>query len=185
MMGVVKVIVGGFIGEGFSNNARKRHLWTMIVVESQKVKLDDQEKGHVIFFSNEDYCKGFNLDYDDSMVIIAAIHNYAIKRFLIDQGSLANNLYSTIVASMNITKFDLNLHNGNLIGFLGKQVLVEGMIRLRVTLGTWLVVVKNDIDFLVINALNNVYNAIQGRTLLNKERAIFSKPPSINEIFNN
>ena len=48
------------------------------------------------------------------------------------------------------------------------------MVRLRVTLGTWPTIVNMDIDFLIVDALNNVYNAILGRTSLNKARAIVS-----------
>ena len=51
---------------------------------------------------------------------------------------------------------------------------IEGTIRFRVTLGTWLAIVKMDIDFLIIDALNNAYDAILGRASLNKARAIVS-----------
>ena len=49
---------------------------------------------------------------------------------------------------------------------------VEGTIRLRVTLRSWPVVVDMDIDFLVVEGLNNAYNAILGRMSLNKVKAI-------------
>ena len=67
---------------------------------------------------------------------------------------------SIVAASMNITNFDFKPHNGNLIGFLGKHVLVEGTVRLKVTLGTWLIVVNIDIDFLTTDPSNNAHNAI-------------------------
>ena len=51
---------------------------------------------------------------------------------------------------------------------------VEGTLRLRVTLGTWPMVVNMDIDFLIIDAPNNGYNVILGRMSLNKARAIIS-----------
>ena len=55
-------------------------------------------------------------------------------------------------------------------------MLVEGMVRLRVTMGTWPIIVDMDINCLVVNASNNVYNVILGRTSLNKERVITSTP---------
>ena len=70
------------------------------------------------------------------MVIIAIVHNYAIKRILVNQGSLVNILYSAVVTGMNITNSDLKPYNRNLIGFFGKKVPVEGTVRLTVTLGT-------------------------------------------------
>ena len=82
-----------------------------------------------------------------------------------------------MVANMNISMADLKPHNGNLINFFGKQVLVEGMIKLRVTLGMWPTVVDMNIDFLVIEASNIAYNAIPRRMSLNKARVIVS--PSI------
>ena len=56
------------------------------------------------------------------------------------------------------------------------------MVRLQVMLGTWLAVVNMDIDFLIINALNNT---MLGRTSLNKAKVIVSSPPSINKVSNN
>ena len=35
-MGEIEVIVGGLIGGGFVNNARKRHLWAMMAVKNKK-----------------------------------------------------------------------------------------------------------------------------------------------------
>ena len=55
-----------------------------MVVENKKVKPDDQKKGLVISFSNENYPKGFDWDHDDPVVITAIDHNYAIKRILVD-----------------------------------------------------------------------------------------------------
>ena len=50
----------------------------------------------------------------------------------------------------------------------------DDKVRLRVTMGTWLVVINMDVDFLVMNALNNMYNVIIGRTSLNKAQMIVS-----------
>ena len=57
---------------------------------------------------------------------------------------------------------------------------MEGIIRSRVTLGTWPVVVDMNIDFLVIETLN-AYNAILGRMSLNKAKAIVSTPHMLKE----
>ena len=78
------MITRGFIGGGFSNNACKRHLKIVMAVEGKKVKPNDQEKGQVISFSNEDYYEGFDRDHDNLMVIIVTVHNYVIKRILVD-----------------------------------------------------------------------------------------------------
>ena len=66
------------------------------------------------------------------------------------------------VASMDIKKSNLKLHEGSFIDFSGKHVPVEGLIKLRVTLGTWPVVVDMDVDFLVVDAPNMTCNVIMG-----------------------
>ena len=146
----------------------------MLTIENKKVKPERTGIGQVIFFSDDDYPKGFNRQHDDPMVIIVTIHSYPIKLIMVDQGSSADILYSTAAASMGVRKFDLKPHEGSLIGFSGKHVLVEGLIRLRVTLGTWPVVVDMDVDFLVVEAPNMAYNAIMGRMSLNRAQAIIS-----------
>ena len=97
-----------------------------------------------------------------------------MKRILVDQGSLIDILYSIVAVSINISKANLKPLNGNLIGFFGNQVPMEGIVKLRITMGTWLLVVSMDVDFLIINALNMAYNTILGRMSLNKVKAIVS-----------
>ena len=96
------------------------------------------------------------------MVITATIHNYSVKRILVDQGSSTDILYSDAAASIGIKKTDLKPHEGRLIGYSGKHVLVEGLIRLKVTLDTWPAMVDLDVDFLVVDTSNTAYNAIMG-----------------------
>ena len=91
-----------------------------MAVENKKVKSDNTKKSLVISFSNDDYVEGFNYDYDDPMVITATIHNYVVKRILVDQGSLVDILCNAIATDMNIHKTNLKPKNGNLIGFFGK-----------------------------------------------------------------
>ena len=85
-------------------------------------------------------------------------------------------LYSVAIANIGIKKSDLRAHEGSLIGFSEKHIPMEGSIRLRVTLGTWLVVVDMDVDFLVVDAPNMMYNAIMGRMSLNRVHAIVFTP---------
>ena len=117
---MVEVIVSDSVKRGISNNTYKRHLWKVLIVENKKVKPKKRESDQVISFSDDDYPKGFDRDHNDPMVITATIHNYAVKRILVDQGSLVNILYNSVATSMNIKKSDLRSHDSNLIGFIGK-----------------------------------------------------------------
>ena len=76
-------------------------------VENKKVKNENANKGLVISFSNDYYLEGFDRDHDDPMARTTTIHNYPIKRVLIDQGSLINISYNVTTTSMNIQRRDL------------------------------------------------------------------------------
>ena len=71
-------------------------------------------------FSDDEYPIRFNYDHDNLMVIITIIHNYAVKRIFVDQGSSVDILYNTTMANMNIHKRDLKPHTRNLIEFFSK-----------------------------------------------------------------
>ena len=77
---------------------------------------------------------------------------------------------------MNMQKRDLRPYTRYLIGLSKKLVFVKGIMKLRVTFGTLPLVISMDIDFLLVNTLNMMYNAILGITLLNKVKVIISTP---------
>ena len=84
MICVVEIITGRFARGGLNNNTKKRHLQVIMVVENKKVKNDDINKGLIISFFDENYFNGFDRDHDVPMVITTTVHNYAIKRVLVD-----------------------------------------------------------------------------------------------------
>ena len=75
---------------------------------------------------------------------------------------------------MNIQKRNLEPYSRNLTEFFGKTMSVKGIIKLRVTLRPS--IVSMDVHFLVVDTLNNAYNAILRRTSLNNIRVIVSTP---------
>ena len=68
------------------------------------------------------------------------------------------------MTNMNIQKRDLRPYTKNLIRFSRKLMFIEGMVKVKVTPETCPLVVNMDVDFLVIDTLNMVYNAIMGKT---------------------
>ena len=76
---MVEVIIGGFVGRGINNNARKRHLQVLMVVENKKVKPKNVEGGLVILFSDKDYLEGFNREHNNLIVITTNVYNYIVK----------------------------------------------------------------------------------------------------------
>ena len=55
-----------------------------MAIENKKVKPDSTESNPVILFSSDDYLEGFDYDHDDPMVITTTIHNYVVKRILVN-----------------------------------------------------------------------------------------------------
>ena len=100
------------------------------------------------------------------MVISTLIHNFLVKRVLIDQGSLTDILYSHVAKALGILRNSYKLYSGMLVGFVGGQVQVEGTINLQVTLGSQSRVKTVEVYFLVVSTHNNAYNAILGRPSL-------------------
>ena len=88
-----------------------------MAVENKMVKLEDAKKSVVISFSDSDHLEGFDWEHDDPIVITVAIHNYVVKRILVNQGSSTNILYNITAIGMNIFKANLKPHLGNLINF--------------------------------------------------------------------
>ena len=110
------------------------------------------------------------------MVISTLVHNFLVKRILVDQGSLNDILYSHVAEAFGLEKGTYNAYIGTLVGFTKRQVQVDSMIRLQLTINIQSYVKIVEIDFLIMSTHNSAYNAILGRPSLNKIRAIVSTP---------
>ena len=98
----METIASGFVGEGLSNKARKWHLWAMMTTEAKRRK--DQYKP--IYFIGDDF-SDIDWAHDDPMVISALVHNFLVKRILVDQISSIDILYSHIVEVLGLEKVHL------------------------------------------------------------------------------
>ena len=67
-------------------------------------------------------------------------------------------------------------YNGMSFDFSRGQVHVEGIMPFQVMLDNQPCIKIVEVDFFIISAVNNAYNAILGRPLLNKIRAIVLTP---------
>ena len=131
ILGTIETILGSFTGGGLSNNAWKRHLWAIMNVEPKKRR--NQYKP--IYFFEEDF-GDIDQDHDDPMVISTLIHNFLVKWILIDQGSLADILYSHMVEVLGLKRNMYKFYTGMLVGFARGQVQVDGTIMLQLTVGS-------------------------------------------------
>ena len=71
-----------------------------------------------IYFTEDDY-GDIDREHDDPMVISALIHNFLVKRILVDQGSSADILYSHTAEALGLQKTTYNAYAGALVGFAG------------------------------------------------------------------
>ena len=79
ILGTVETTAGGFTGGGLLNKAWKWHLWTVMTMEAKWRK--DQYKP--IYFTEDDF-GDIDRVHDDPMVILALVHNFLVKRILVD-----------------------------------------------------------------------------------------------------
>ena len=108
-------------------------------------------------FSEEDK-QGTLQPYDDTLVVTVRTGGYDVKRVLVDQGSRAEIMYPDLYWGLNLRPEDLDRYDSPLMGFNGKMVVLQGMIRLLVQVGD----VKVQINFIVVEAFS-LYTAILSR----------------------
>lgn len=120
-----------------------------------------------------EYMVSVNYLHDDSIVIAAMIGNYSICRILIDMGSSTDILYTTTYDQMKLGREKIIGMITPLTGFIGHQVYPLGTIDLRLTAGEYPCEATVMVKFLVIEEKSS-YNAIFGRTTLNKLKAVVS-----------
>ncbi|XP_059436608.1 uncharacterized protein LOC132169620 [Corylus avellana] len=134
-------------------------------------KVQKQEPS-ILTFSEED-AKEISMPHDDALVITLTVANHAVHRVLVDNGSLADILYWTIVQQLSISREKLKPFLSPLIGFVGERVQPIGMISLPVIAGTAPKQSTIMVDFLVIDR-PSAYNMIVGRPALNQLKSATS-----------
>ncbi|XP_058189307.1 uncharacterized protein LOC131306895 [Rhododendron vialii] len=178
-IGEIKIIHGGFAGGGESSHARKAQLRKLRTEEYLEVNIIDrpskiQKKEEIpIIFSEEDL-KGIQIPHDDPLVITIVIANYLTRRVLIDSGSSADILYLHAYDQLKVGRERLRPMASPLVGFAGTPVYPAGQIALPITMGEEKSQITGMIDFIVVDCPSSAYNAILGRTTLNKIGAIIS-----------
>ncbi|XP_058102301.1 uncharacterized protein LOC131246331 [Magnolia sinica] len=161
----IQTIIGGHLGRGDSNNARKNHarnvsqLKSEIMVLARPLKERKLKKYNLVF--TEADARGIHHPHDDALVITVTIAIRQVFRVLVDTGLYADVLFTHAFNKMGAKRSALRPMRTPLIGFSGGQILPEGSIQLLLTVGE----VSNQatvmVDFLIVNQ-SLVYNAILG-----------------------
>jgi len=91
LRGTINTISGGFASGGFTSSARKKHLRHIQSI-NHITHSHHRRRMPPIIFTDDDF-HGLDHQQDDPMVITIEIENYAVKKFLVDQGSSVDILY--------------------------------------------------------------------------------------------
>lgn len=169
-LGTINTISGGLDKQSDEPQSLKRIKRS--VMQLHYLKRPRPQGGTSITFT-EDELEGVDTSEDDPMVITAMIGDWEIRRILVDQGSSAEILFHDAFRQLDIKNTILTPFTGNLIGFFGAQVPVQGTVKLNLLLGTPPKAVSINSTVVVVSA-SSAYNAILGRPSLNTAKAIVS-----------
>ncbi|XP_043809016.1 uncharacterized protein LOC122722391 [Manihot esculenta] len=167
--GTINMIVGG-TGGRMSRRGKKRSREGE--TSNAEVMQIVEHSSTTITFSSED-AQGVQMPHDDALVIEAVIHNYWVKKILVDDGSKVNLLPYRVFQQMGIPKEQLVRDQAPIKGIGGAPVTVEGKVKLALTLGEAPRARTHYTVFLVAK-LPLSYNAILGRPVLFDFEAVTS-----------
>ncbi|XP_072065754.1 uncharacterized protein [Arachis hypogaea] len=175
------MISGGFRGGGLTKSSRKRHLKKVYQVRGEAPDLPTTS------FTKEDG-QGIIPGHDDPVVITMILANTHLYRTLVDQGSSADILFKPTFDNLGLDKKELRAYPDTLYGLGDTPIKPLGFIPLHTTFekGAKSKTLSDDyvsIDFIVVD-VGSAYNALIGRTTLNRLRAVVSTPPLLHEISN-
>ena len=133
-----------------------------------KQKRTDQDMS----FNKAD-ARGVKQPHNDPLVIMLTIEGFNTKRILVDNSSSADIIYLPAFQQLKLDPRRLRPFDSPLVSFSGDMVYPMGIVTLTMTVGTYLVQLTRQLDFLVVDCPSS-YNVIIGRPTLNKWRVATS-----------
>ncbi|XP_057725405.1 uncharacterized protein LOC130941056 [Arachis stenosperma] len=164
----IHMISGGFAGGGLTKSSRKRHLKRVYQVGEESPDLP------TISFTKEDG-QGIIPGHDDPVVITMILANAHLHRTLVDQGSSADILFKPAFDKLGLEEKELRAYPDTLYGLGDTPIKPLGFMPLHTTFGKGEKSKTLSIDFIVID-VGSAYNALIGRTTLNRLGAVVSTP---------
>ncbi|XP_021598919.1 uncharacterized protein LOC110604945 [Manihot esculenta] len=126
----------------------------------------------IISLSSKD-ARGVQMPHDDTLVIEAVIHNFRVRKVLVDDGSKVNLLPYRVFQQRNILEEHLMRDQVPVKGIEGTSVAVEGKVKVAFTLGESPLSRTHYTVFLIVK-LPLSYNAILERSMLYNFEAMTS-----------
>ncbi|XP_029150073.2 uncharacterized protein [Arachis hypogaea] len=151
---------------GLTKSSHKRHLKDVYQVGGELPDLP------TISFTKEDG-QGIAPGHDDLVVITMILTNAHLHRTLVDQGSTANILFKPAFDKLGVDEKELRAYPDTLYGLGDTLIKPLGFIPLHTTFGKGIKSKTLSIDLIVVD-VGSAYNALIGRTTLNRLRAVVS-----------
>ena len=106
--------------------------------------------------------EGIHAPYDDAIMIIATMYNHVVKTILFDNGSASDVLYYDAMKNLGILDDQLKPFPMPLVGFKNKEVKVQGVVTLPLTLGDEPKITTPMVDFMLVKVYS-AYNVLLKR----------------------
>ncbi|XP_025647940.1 uncharacterized protein [Arachis hypogaea] len=164
----IHMISGWFAGEGLTKSSRKRHLKKVYQVGGELPDLP------TISFTKEDG-QGIVPRHDDPVVITMILANAHLHRTLVDQGSSADILFKLAFDKLGLDEKELRAYPDTLYGLGDTPIKSLEFRPLHTTFGKMMKSKTLSINFIVVD-VGSAYNALIGRTTLNRLGAVVSTP---------
>ncbi|XP_072088128.1 uncharacterized protein [Arachis hypogaea] len=162
------MISGGFAGGRLTKSSHRRHLKRVYQVGNESPDLP------TISFTKEDG-QGIVPGHNDPVVITMILANANLHRTLVDQGSSADILFKPAFDKLGLDEKELKAYPDTLYGLGDMTIKPLRYIPLHTTFGKGENSKNLSIDFIVID-VGSAYNALIGRTTLNRLEAVVSTP---------
>ncbi|XP_072073911.1 uncharacterized protein [Arachis hypogaea] len=159
---------GGFAGGGLNKSSRKRHLKEVYQVGNEGPEFP------TISFIKEDG-QGIIPGHDDPVVITMILANAHLHRTLVDQGSSTDILFKPAFDKLGLDEKELKAYLDTLFGLGDTPIKPLGFISLHTTFGKGVKSKTLSIDFIIVDVAS-AYNALIGRTTLNRIGVVVSTP---------
>ena len=89
--------------------------------------------------------------HDDVIIITLLIVDYTTRKVLVDNGSLADNLYYPTFQQIRLGRDQLRPVNSPFVGFGGMKVQPVGTITLPMVVGAYPQQITKEVNFLVVD----------------------------------
>jgi len=173
LRGTINTISGGFASGGSTSFAKKRHLRHIQSI-NHITHSHHRRRMPPIVFTDDDF-HGLDHQQDDPMVITVEIENYAVKKVLVDQGSLVDILYWATYQELQLPDTAMIPYDEPIYSFSDEQVSTRGYIDLHTVFREGTQTKTILIRFHIVDAPTS-YNILLGRPSLNTLGAVVSTP---------